>query len=137
MPVTLSTRDPGFEAGFRQLLAAKRESAADVDAAVAEIIGDVAARGDAALIDYTRRFDGMDLAAAGLRLTAREIADGAAAAPSETVAALRIAAERVESFQRRQLPAAIYYVDETGVRLAARWSPVAAAGLYVPGGTAA
>ena len=88
MPVTLSTRDPGFEAGFRQLLAAKRESAADVDAAVAEIIENVAARGDAALIDYTRRFDGMDLAADSLRLTAREIADCAAAAHPETIAAL-------------------------------------------------
>src|SRR5437764_4726535 len=137
MALTLSTRDPGFEAGFGQLLAAKRESAADVDAAVAEIIEDVAARGDAALIDHTRRFDGMDLAAGGLRLRAREIADGAAAAPSETVAALRVAAERIESFHRRQLPAAIDYVDEVGVRLAARWRPVAAAGLYVPGGTAA
>src|SRR5207253_2379255 len=137
MALTLSTRDPGFEAGFGQLLAAKRESAADVDAAVAQIVDDVAARGDAALIDYTRRFDGMDLAARGLRLRAREIADGAAAAPSETVAALRVAAERIESFHRRQLPAAIDYVDEVGVRLAARWRPVAAAGLYVPGGTAA
>jgi histidinol dehydrogenase len=137
MPVTLSTRDPGFETGFRQLLGAKRESAADVDAAVAEIIEDVATRGDAALIDYTRRFDGMDLAAGGLRLTAREIADGAAAAPPETIAALRVAAERIESFHRRQLPAPIDYVDEVGVRLAARWRPVAAAGLYVPGGTAA
>ena len=80
MPVTLSTRDRGFEAGFRQLLAANRESAADVDAVVAEIIEDVAARGDAALIDYTRRFDGMELAAGCLRLTVREIANGAAAA---------------------------------------------------------
>jgi histidinol dehydrogenase len=137
MPVTLSTRDPGFEAGFRQLLAAKRESAADVDAAVAQIIDDVAARGDAALIEYTRRFDGMDLAAGGLRLAPPEIADGAAAAAPETVAALRVAAERIESFHRRQLPAPIDYVDEVGVRLAARWRPVAAAGLYVPGGTAA
>src|SRR6201997_3259549 len=137
MPVTLSTRDPGFEAGFRQLLAAKRESAADVDAAVAEIIEDVAARGDGALFDYTRRFDGMDLTAGGLRLTAGEIADGAAAAHPETVAALRVAAERIASFHRRQLPAPIDYVDEVGVRLAARWRPVAAAGLYVPGGTAA
>src|SRR5580692_7811832 len=137
MPVMLATSDPGFEARFRQLLAAKRESAADVDAAVAPIIDDVAARGDAALIDYTRRFDGMDLAAGGLRLTAREIADGAAAAAPETVAALRVAAERIESFHRRQLPAPIDYVDELGVRLAARWRPVAAAGLYVPGGTAA
>jgi histidinol dehydrogenase len=133
----LSTRDPGFEAGFRQLLAAKRESAADVDAVVAQIIDDVTTRGDAALIDYTRRFDGMDLAVGGLRLTSREIADGAAAASSETVAALQVAAERIESFHRRQLPAAIDYVDEVGVRLAARWRPVAAAGLYVPGGTAA
>jgi histidinol dehydrogenase len=137
MPVTFSTGDPGFEAEFRQLLAAKRESAADVDAAVAEIIENVAIRGDAALIDYTRRFDGIDLASDGLRLAAREIADGAAAAHPDTIAALRVAAERIESFHRRQLPAAIDYVDEVGVRLAARWRPVAAAGLYVPGGTAA
>jgi histidinol dehydrogenase len=137
MPVRLFTAAPGFEAEFRQLLAAKRESAVDVDAAVAEIIEDVAARGDAALIDYTRRFDRVDLAAGGLRLTAREIADGASAAAPETVAALQVAAERIESFHRRQLPAPIDYVDEAGVRLAARWRPVAAAGLYVPGGTAA
>src|SRR5438067_10268565 len=104
MPVRLFTADPGFEAEFRQLLAAKRESAADVDAVVAEIIEDVATRGDAALIDYTRRFDGADLANGGLRLTRREIADGAAAAPPEIVAALRAAAERIESFHRRQLP---------------------------------
>src|SRR6202035_4895506 len=108
-----------------------------LDAAVAPIIDDVAARGDAALIDYTRRFDGMDLAAGRLRLTAREIPEGAAAAAPSAVAALRVAAERIESFRRRQLPAPIDYVDELGVRLAARWRPVAAAGLYVPGGTAA
>ena len=137
MPVTLSTRDPDFEAAFRKLLAAKRESAADVDAAVAEIIADVISRGDAALIDYNRRFDWVDFADSGLRLTLREIADGAAAASPETVTALRLAAERIESFHRRQLPAPIDYVDDAGVRLAARWQPIEAAGLYVPGGTAA
>jgi histidinol dehydrogenase len=137
MPVRLSTRDPGFEDGFRKLLAAKREAAADVDAAVAEIIDNVITGGDAALIDYTRRFDRVDRAADGLRLSAREIADGAAAAPAETVAALSVAAARIESFHRRQLPDPIDYVDETGVRLGARWRPVEAAGLYVPGGTAA
>jgi histidinol dehydrogenase len=136
MPVTLATRDPGFEAGFRRLIEAKRETAADVDAAVATIIDEVIRRGDTALIDYTRRFDGVDLAAGGLRLTRREIADGAAAAPAETVAALRLAAERIERFHCRQLPGAIDYVDELGVRLAARWRPIAAVGLYVPGGTA-
>jgi histidinol dehydrogenase len=137
MPLTLSTRDPGFEEGFQRLLAAKRESAADVDAAVADIIEDVVSRGDAAVIDYSRRFDGVDLADGNLRLTPRQIADGAAAAPPETVAALRLAAERIESFHRRQLPAPIDYVDDIGVRLAVRWRPIDAAGLYVPGGTAA
>jgi histidinol dehydrogenase len=137
MPVRLSTRDPGFEAGFQRLLEAKRESAADVDAAVSVIIEDVVARGDTALIDYTRRFDALDLAPGSLRISRREIAEGAAAAPTETVAALRVAADRIESFHRRQLPTAIDYVDEVGVRLAVRWRPIAAAGLYVPGGTAA
>jgi histidinol dehydrogenase len=137
MPLTLSTRDPGFEKRFLRLLAAKRETEADVDAVVAEIIEDVATRGDAALIDYSYRFDRVDLANGKLRLTRREIADGAAAAPFETVAALRLAAARIESFHRRQLPAPLDYVDEIGVRLAVRWRPIAAVGLYVPGGTAA
>lgn len=137
MAVTLSTHDSGFEASFRQLLEAKRESAVDVATAVAAIIKDVIRRGDAALIDYTHRFDRVDLTPGGLRLTRREIAEGAAAAPAEAVAALRLAAERIESFHRRQVPAPIDYVDALGVRLAARWRPIAAAGLYVPGGTAA
>jgi histidinol dehydrogenase len=137
MTLTLFTHDPEFEAAFARLLVAKRHSAANADAAVATIIEDVARRGDAALIDYTRRFDEFDLAPGGLRVTTDEIAEAAAAVPLETVAALRLAAERIESFHRRQLPAAIDYVDALGVRLAARWRPIAAAGLYVPGGTAA
>jgi histidinol dehydrogenase len=136
MPVRLATREAGFEPAFQRLLDATRESAADVDAVVAAIIEDVARRGDAALIDHTRRFDNVELTVSGLRVTRREIAGGAAAAPPETVAALRLAAERIESFHRRQLPPAIDYVDALGVRLANRWRPIAAAGLYVPGGTA-
>ena len=136
MPVKLATREAGFEPAFRRLLDVTRESAADVDAAVAAIIEDVARRGDAALIDHTRRFDNVELPVSGLRVSRREIAGGAAAAPPETVAALRLAAERIESFHRRQLPPAIDYVDALGVRLASRWRPIAAAGLYVPGGTA-
>jgi histidinol dehydrogenase len=137
MPVSLSTRNPEFEPAFRALLAAKRESAADVDAAVAAIIDEVARRGDAALIDYTKRFDRISLSPKTLRLSPDEIAAAAKAAPADTVAALRLAAERIESFHRRQLPDAIDYVDAVGVRLGLRWRPVAAAGLYVPGGTAA
>jgi len=133
----LSTRAAGFETDFRRLLDAKREAAADVDAVVDAIIEDVAQRGDAALIEYTRRFDCVDLTASGLRLTGREIAASAAAASPQTVAALQLAAERIEDFHRRQMPPSIDYIDALGVRLAARWRPVAAAGLYVPGGTAA
>ncbi|HEX3863224.1 MAG TPA: histidinol dehydrogenase [Stellaceae bacterium] len=137
MPSTLSTRDPEFEAEFRALLDAKRETAADVDAAVAAIIDDVAVRGDVALVEYTRRFDRLSLSKAGLRLSSNEIAAGAEAAAPDTVAALRVAAQRIESFHRRQLPTGIDYVDDIGVRLGLRWCPIAAAGLYVPGGTAA
>jgi histidinol dehydrogenase len=137
MPVRLATRDAEFEPAFRRLLEARRDTAADVDATVAAIIADVVRRGDAALVDYTRRFDGVELADCGLRLTRREIAEGAAAAPPETVAALRLAAERIESFHRHQQPPPIDYQDALGVRLANRWRPIAAAGLYVPGGKAA
>jgi histidinol dehydrogenase len=137
VPVKLATSQAGFEPAFQRLLDAKRENAADVDAAVAAIIEDVVQRGDAALIDYTSRFDGVDFAVSDLRLTRREIGEGAAAVPSETFAALRLAAERIESFHHRQLPPAIDYVDALGVRLANRWRPIASTGLYVPGGTAA
>ena len=104
---------------------------------VAAIIDDIARRGDAALIEYTRRFDCVDLAASDLRLTGREIAESAAAAAPETVAALHLAADRIADFHSRQMPLPIDYVDPLGVRLAARWRPIAAVGLYVPGGTAA
>jgi histidinol dehydrogenase len=137
MATRLSTRDPEFEAAFAALLAAKRETDADVDDTVAAIIDDVARRGDQALIEYTARFDRMTLGPAQLRLTAAEIAEAAAIAPHETVTALRFAAERIESFHRRQLPQSIDYVDGVGVRLGLRWRPLASAGLYVPGGTAA
>ena len=137
MPLMLATSDPGFEAAFGRLLDCKRETAADVDKAVAAIIEEVARRGDAALVEYTRRFDEVDLDRAGCASPRREITEGAAAAPPDTVAALRFAAERIESFHRRQLPAEIDYVDALGVRLAARWRPIDAVGLYVPGGTAA
>ncbi|HML10400.1 MAG TPA: histidinol dehydrogenase [Stellaceae bacterium] len=137
MAQKLDTRDKGFEAAFAALLAAKRETDADVDDAVAAIIGDVQKRGDAALINYTERFDRVVLTPATLRLSPQEIAETAAQAPVETVAALKLAAERIESFHRRQLPQSIDYVDDAGVRLGMEWRPLASAGLYVPGGTAA
>lgn len=137
MALTLATRDAGFEAAFAALLAAKRETSADVDDAVAAIIAEVAARGDCALVDYTRRFDRVALTAEQLRLSPQEIAVSAAQAPQETLAALRVAAARIESFHRRQLPQSFDYVDDVGVRLGLQWRPLASVGFYVPGGTAA
>ena len=134
MAATLSTRNPGFAEAFSALLAQKRETAADVDDAVAAIIADVAKRGDAALIEYTNRFDRVALTPQTLRLSPQE---RDAKAPEDAVAALRFAAERIEKFHRRQLPAQIDYVDEAGVRLGMRWGAIDAVGLYVPGGTAA
>src|SRR6478752_2038221 len=98
MVLTLDASDPAFETAFQALLAAKRESAVEVDDVVAAIIEDVAARGDAALIEYTGRFDRLQLSPDRLRLSSEEIAAGVDSAPPDTVAALRIAAERIESF---------------------------------------
>ena len=137
MPLRLDAAAPGFAAAFAGLLAAQRETAADVDAVVAAIVADVAARGDAALIEYTRRFDRLTLTPATLRVPAAEIEAASRSCAGETLAALRLAAERIESYHRRQMPADLDYRDAAGVQLGARWTAIAAVGLYVPGGTAA
>lgn len=137
MPVNLSTADAGFEAAFTELLGAKREVQEDLNNAVAAILADVRARGDEALLEYTRRWDRLDLTADRLRITADEISAAIALCDPETLAALRLAAERIEAFHRRQTVEASFYTDAAGVRLGARWTPVGAVGIYVPGGTAA
>jgi histidinol dehydrogenase len=137
MPRRLDAAAPDFEARFVDLLAEKREAQADVRDAVASILADVRARGDAALLDYTERFDRLPLTADRLRLTRDEVAAARAACDADALAALTAAHERIAAFHRRQLPQDIDFVDEAGVRLGGRWRPVDAAGLYVPGGTAA
>ena len=137
MPLRLATSDKGFAAAFAGFLAAKRESQSDVDAAVAEILADVQRRGDAAVIDCTRRFDRLELTPATMRITGAEMAAASASCAAETLAALRLAAGRIEAYHRQQRPSDLDYIDAAGVRLGARWRPIAAAGLYVPGGTAA
>jgi histidinol dehydrogenase len=137
MPLRLDARSPGFAADFAALVAAKRETEASVDAAVAAILDDVRERGDAAIIDYTRRFDRVNLTPDSLRFSAAEIVAGAARCPPAQLAALQFAAERIEAFHRRQLPEDLDFTDALGVRLGARWRPIASVGIYVPGGTAA
>lgn len=125
-----------FEGRFGELLAAKRESSADVNEAVAAIIAKVRREQDAALIELTLRYDRVDLRDIGLRVSAAEIAQARASVDAKTLAALELARDRILSHHRRQMPADDSYVDELGVELGVRWSAVDSVGLYVPGGTA-
>jgi histidinol dehydrogenase len=137
MPLRLSTVDPQFASAFRALLVMKREAAVDVDAAVKAIIADVRARGDVALVELTRKYDRFDLTPARIRVSGQEIAAEIAKCPEPQLAALKLAAARIEAFHSRQRPTNDLYTDETGTELGLRWTAVASAGLYVPGGTAA
>ncbi len=136
MPKRLQTGAPGFEKAFAAFLSEKREVSADVDAAVAKIVADVRARGDAALMELSRTFDHVDLGKVGMRVSREEMRASAAACEKETLAALALAAERIDEHHRRQLPADERYTDAQGVELGWRWTAVESAGLYVPGGLA-
>jgi len=137
MPLELNSTQQDFETAFTAFLGSAREAEADVDAVVANILDDVKARGDTALLDYTKQFDRLDLEARELRLETREITDAVKACDGGLIEALELAATRIEDYHRRQLPSDDRYVDTVGVTLGARWTPIASAGLYVPGGTAA
>ena len=136
MPVFLSTADAGFEPAFRALLSAKREDAPDVDAAVAAIIDEVRDRGDAALIELTERFDRLRLTPETLAFSEAEIDAACAKVSAEDRDALELAAERIRAYHVRQMPEDARWTDPEGATLGWRWTPVAAAGLYVPGGLA-
>lgn len=136
MPQFLSTVDPDFEAAFAALLSAKREDSPDVDAVVAEIIADVRARGDAAVLELTAKFDRLEIDAAGLAFSDVEIDAACASVSEKDRAALELAAERVRTYHERQMPEDARWEDEAGASLGWRWTAVSAAGLYVPGGLA-
>jgi len=137
MPVRLDRNSADFDQRFAAFLAAKREVSADVEAAARAIVQDVAARGDAALIEATRKFDRLALDASGLRVSAAEIDAALEACDPPTLDALTFARDRIKSFHLKQLPKDERFTDASGVELGWRWSAVEAVGLYVPGGTAA
>ncbi|HXL69446.1 MAG TPA: histidinol dehydrogenase [Xanthobacteraceae bacterium] len=137
MPTRLDTRDSDFASRFAALLAQKRESAEDVEAAVRDILKDVAAHGDRALIDWTKKLDRLDLAKAGIRVSEKELDAALAGLDPRTRDALELAKARIESHHKRQLPKDDRYVDADGVELGSRWTAIETVGLYVPGGTAA
>lgn len=134
----LSTTQPDFEAKFARLVDARREADRDVAGQVADILHTVKLRGDAALVDYTQRFDGYALANdADWQITLEECARAYAELPADLREALDLAAARIRAYHEAQLPEDRDYIDASGVRLGAIWRAVDAAGLYVPGGRAA
>jgi len=137
MPLRLDAQRPDFAASFRAFLDVKRESAPDVEQVVRAMIADVVARGDAALIELTKKFDRLTLDASSLRVSPAEIDAAAGQCDGKALDALALARERIEAFHIRQKPKDERFTDALGVELGSRWTAVEAAGLYVPGGTAA
>ncbi len=137
MPLRLEVSAPGFERDFSEFLGRNRDTDENVDRVAAEIVADVRARGDAALVEYTRKFDGFDIDAAGLRVSDAERSAAAAKVPPAQREALAFAAARIGAFHQALMPKDVDFTDATGTRLGARYRPVDAVGVYVPGGTAA
>ena len=136
MPLRLDASAADFASAFEKLLHMKRETAEDVDTIVRDIIADVILRGDDALIDYSRRFDRIELTPETLRISAEEVDAAVAACPQDQVDALKLARDRIVAFHERQRPENLRFTDSAGVELGWRWSAIESVGLYVPGGTA-
>ncbi len=136
MPQFLNAADLDFEVRFLALLGAKREDSPDVDATVAGIIADVRSRGDKAVIELTAKFDRLSLTPDTLAFSSTEIAECCGRVCAGDRAALELAVDRIRAYHERQVPDDLLWKDETGATLGWRWTPVSAAGLYVPGGIA-
>lgn len=137
MPLRLDARSSDFAERFEGFLAVKRAAETNVDSIVAAILEDVRRRGDAALIEYTRRYDRVDFTAEALRVADADIAAAPARCPKPALDALALARRRIEAYHRRQVPRGFTFRDATGLTLGARWTALDAVGLYVPGGRAA
>jgi len=135
--IRLDAARPDFGPAFDALVSQRREAEADVARDVEAILARVRAEGAAAVEDYTRRFDGHDIAADGWAIDPADCAAAWDALDPGLRAALQLAADRIRAYHERQRPADAAWTDAAGVRLGARWRPVDAAGLYVPGGRAA
>ncbi len=136
MAIALDMQSADFDERFQALLAAKRESSADVDLAVADIIEDVRQRGDTALAELSLRFDRIEIGRVGLKVSAAEVEAAIGACDRTALEALKLAHARVMDFHLRQKPADVRFTDPLGVELGWRWRPIDSVGLYVPGGAA-
>ncbi len=136
MTFRLNSSQPDFEIRFEELLGQKREASQDVSSVVRDILQQVRERGDAAVLEFTARFDRLDLTAQNMAVTEAELDEAVSSVDSRTMEALQLAHDRISSHHQRQLPKDDRYTDNIGVELGSRWTPVEAVGLYVPGGTA-
>ncbi|HZA67920.1 MAG TPA: histidinol dehydrogenase [Geminicoccaceae bacterium] len=137
MAQRLDDRAPAFDAAFAELVERPRGARPDVARQVEAVLARIASDGDAALLEYTAQFDRQRLRPEQLRVGADEIARAVADCPAELRRALELAAARIGAFHRHQLPQPLAIEDDLGVELGLRWQPIAAVGIYVPGGTAA
>ncbi len=137
MPITLDTGASDFAARFQAFLGSKREASEDVDAAAREILRGVETRGDDALIEYSRKFDRVDLTPMTLRIPAEELDTAFKGVDGRTLDALQFAKDRIEAHHRKQVPQDQRYTDPLGVELGYRWTALESVGIYVPGGKAA
>jgi len=129
--------DPGFEAAFAAFIDERRETPEAVDAVVRDVLAAVRAEGMAAVLRFSRQFDGATLDEATIRVSAEEIEAGAQQCPAEVRAAIAFAAARIRAYHQRQQPADARFIDDAGVELGWRWTPLESVGVYVPGGRAA
>ena len=136
MVLRLNITDTSFETDFQELLGLKREVSEDVDSVVRDIIADIRANGDKALLELTLKFDHVDLKKDGIKVSQTEIESAKSSVADETYTALKLAAERIQSHHERQKPKDDHYTDAIGVELGSRWTALESVGLYVPGGTA-
>jgi histidinol dehydrogenase len=137
MPIILDTGAADFAARFETFLGGKREASEDVDAAAREILRGVETRGDEAVIEFSKKFDRVELTPQTMRISAQEIEAAFASADKKTLEALEFAKDRIEAHHKKQVPQDQRYTDPLGVELGYRWSALESVGIYVPGGKAA
>ncbi|PZP86504.1 MAG: histidinol dehydrogenase [Azospirillum brasilense] len=136
MTARLHITDADFAAKLAACLNTRQSEVSDVAPVVAEMIARVRREGDAALVEYTQRFDKLTVDAAGLRITEAEMQQAEAACDAEVRAALEVAAQRIRAYHEAQRPENKRWVDAAGVTLGWQYAPLESVGLYVPGGKA-
>ena len=136
MPKYLKTSSKNFEKEFYDILENKAELSEEIDVAVRQIIKEVRAKGDEALINYTNKYDINKLTIETIKISSNEIDNIFDKCDKETIEALLFAYKRIYAHHSKNLPKDHQYIDELGVELGTRWTPIESVGIYVPGGKA-